>query len=64
MKTTDSLLGQRCEPVARVPNVAREKIFLVRGIYCCPSFSFRPTSLRDEYICIGLYIGAGVAQAV
>jgi hypothetical protein len=26
------------ESMARVPKVAREKIFLARGIHCCPNF--------------------------
>jgi hypothetical protein len=35
-----------CEPLARVPKMAR-------GIYCCPSFcSFCPTSLSTRILCI------------
>jgi hypothetical protein len=26
------------EPMARVPRVARDKIFLARGIHCCSNF--------------------------
>jgi hypothetical protein len=27
------------EPMARMPEVAREKVFLARYIHCCPNFS-------------------------
>jgi hypothetical protein len=41
--------------MARVPEVAREKTLLARGIHCCPIFSL-PNSLYYEY----MYIYEGV----
>jgi hypothetical protein len=32
------LLVTDCEPLARVPDLAREKISLARGIHFCPNF--------------------------
>jgi len=34
------LLVTDCEPLERVPDLARGKLTLARGIHCCPNFCF------------------------
>jgi hypothetical protein len=52
------LLVTDCEPLARVPDLARGKISLARGIRCCPNFFLlRPESLCcEEYVYIHIYL--------
>jgi hypothetical protein len=50
-------LTQEVEPMARVPKVARKKMFLARGIHCCATFFFANLAIHYyEYIYEGVEI--------
>jgi hypothetical protein len=54
------------EPMARVPEVTREKIFLARCIHCCPSsFHNQPCFLAKNIVrvCVCVCVCGGVEIA-
>jgi len=53
-RRSNIVIGQGWQPMERVSKVAREKIFLARGIHCCPNFLYEGAGLR--IINVTLYI--------
>jgi hypothetical protein len=49
-------LDQGYEPMARVPKVSREKIFLARGIHCFPNSSLTNLSILWIFIYLSLFM--------